>query len=108
MANERLLAHAADQQRYRESAAGRRRIHEYERSQAAKERHKRWRESNRKKKAAHSAVAYALQIGTLVKPKRCDKCRKKVVLEAHHGDYDKPLKVDWLCKQDHEREHHGQ
>jgi len=58
---------------------------------------------------AHHAVEIALREGTLVRPDRCEKCRKKpsnlrngkTAIQAHHDDYNKPLVVRWLCKRCH-------
>lgn len=58
-------------------------------------------------------VEAALNDGSLVKPLVCDKCKNPEkgkggnALQAHHDDYNKPLKVDWLCKQCHMIYHHG-
>lgn len=46
---------------------------------------------------AHSAVQVALQRGELVKPIACQRCGSQSRLVGHHGDYSKPLDVEWLC-----------
>ena len=33
-------------------------------------------------------------------------CGRSTQLEAHHKDYNKPLDVDWICKNCHENRHH--
>jgi hypothetical protein len=38
-----------------------------------------------------------------VKRQVCKTCRGKA--EAHHDDYSKPLKVQWLCAKDHTHHH---
>lgn len=39
----------------------------------------------------------------IIKPKSCEKCGGKA--QAHHPDYNKPLKVRWLCTKHHGQEH---
>ena len=56
------------------------------------------------KNRAQQAVMKALREGTLTKS-LCEVCGRLVV-EAHHDDYNKPLEVRWLCKS-HHREAHG-
>lgn len=41
----------------------------------------------------------------LISRKPCEVCGEKSV-DGHHDDYDKPLKVKWLCKL-HHGEHHA-
>jgi len=46
---------------------------------------------------ARTKCANAIKEGVLVRPKNCDRCKKKCKPEAHHDDYNKPLSVRWLC-----------
>jgi hypothetical protein len=58
----------------------------------------------RKTKAAHkahSAVAYAVKTGKLIKPASCEQCGADKPLEAAHHDYAQPLQVRWLCRTCH-------
>jgi len=66
-----------------------------------------WRERNREKVRAHSAVARAVKRGDLIKPLDCEGCgpRYEGKLEAHHDDYSKPLEVKWLCDPCHKQRH---
>lgn len=80
---------------------------EYQRSARGYGRHvtanREWRRRNRHKRRAHSAVAYAVRTGKLVRSP-CERCGEERT-EAHHDDYSKPLDVRWLCKRCHD-EHH--
>lgn len=58
------------------------------------------------KQRARSAVNHGLRDGKIVKPKVCMDCGRELPLEAHHKDYNKPLDVDWICKECHENRHH--
>lgn len=49
--------------------------------------------------AAHNEVRKALKTGVLCK-KVCEKCGEHGT-EAHHDDYNEPLKIRWLCKKCH-------
>jgi len=70
------------------------------------ERVKIWRQKNRQKIRAWSAVGNALLRGNMVKPNQCEFCMKKDVrLHAHHEDYEKPLEVLWLCHECHMKIH---
>lgn len=62
-----------------------------------------WLAANRFKRAAHVAVGNALRSGKLIKGK-CEKCGSLKV-QAHHGDYTRPLCVTWLCAKHHREEH---
>ncbi|KKK67284.1 hypothetical protein LCGC14_2955590 [marine sediment metagenome] len=46
---------------------------------------------------ARSLVLEAMRSGGLKKPKTCERCSQKGIVEAHHEDYAKPLVVEWLC-----------
>lgn len=73
-----------------------------EQKKANVERTKRWRQKNRSKSAAWSAVGNALLRGDMVKPNQCEHCCKNGCrLHAHHEDYEKPLEVVWLCHECH-------
>lgn len=62
-----------------------------------------WRQEDRRRAAAHSAVARAVRKGELV-PQPCVDCGSLSVV-AHHEDYDKPLDVVWLCQACHKQHH---
>jgi len=62
-----------------------------------------WRQEDRRRGKAHSAVAKALRQGTLL-PLACEWCGEENSL-AHHEDYDKPLDVIWLCQPCHKKRH---
>jgi ribosomal protein S27AE len=64
---------------------------------------KAWRAADKRRMAAHNAVARALKKGLLV-PQPCSKCSSEVTV-AHHEDYDKPLDVVWLCQACHKKRH---
>lgn len=57
------------------------------------------------RRRAHERVANALKYGELVRADACQTCGTKTVTEAHHEDYRKPLKVQWLCSQCHVKRH---
>lgn len=60
---------------------------------------------NRDKSAARLKTSAAIQNGKLVRPDRCESCkRKRKHIEAHHDDYAKPLDVRWLCRKCHGKE----
>ena len=46
---------------------------------------------------ARRAVAAARARGLLKPPERCQRCQREGKLQAHHGDYSRPLDVEWLC-----------
>lgn len=55
-----------------------------------------------KARNAQSLVAYHVRVGNIIKPDRCQDCKKKnVKLEAAHYHYDAPLKVKWICHSCH-------
>lgn len=65
-----------------------------------------WRERNPLKRWAHLATASALKRGILVR-EPCEVCGEANV-DAHHDDYDRPLRVRWLCRKHHKAEHRGE
>jgi hypothetical protein len=52
-------------------------------------------------KKCRSAFAYAMRIGRLVRPLRCQDCDEYAATEGHHTDYTRPLDVRWLCDRCH-------
>lgn len=62
-----------------------------------------WYKNNKEKVLAHRAVVQAVYKGVLIKTP-CEKCGEKQV-QAHHEDYEQPLKVNWLCRRCHMRLH---
>jgi hypothetical protein len=55
---------------------------------------------------AHTIVTSAIKAG-LLKRESCHKCNSIINVEAHHDDYSKPLKVEWLCRFHHRRAKHN-
>jgi hypothetical protein len=49
----------------------------------------------------HNAIRY----GKVERVSVCSECEKGGLLHAHHGDYNKPLDVVWLCHQCHFKKH---
>jgi predicted transcriptional regulator len=58
---------------------------------------------HRPNQTARAKVNAALRAGEIIRPKQCSKCKKKCKPEAHHEDYLKPLKIEWLCTVCHSR-----
>ena len=74
-----------------------------ERIKAAAEITRAWRAEDKRRLAAHHAVARAIRNGSLFRLP-CVRCEKVKSL-AHHEDYDKPLEVMWLCQPCHKQRH---
>lgn len=70
-----------------------------------KRRLKNYREKFPFKIKAHNEVRKALRKKALLKPDRCEMCKRSVGVEAHHEDYEKSLEVRWLCRQCHIKIH---
>ena len=62
-----------------------------------------WRHEDKRRGAAHSAVARAMKSGRIVK-RACERCGAEKAY-AHHENYDRPLDVVWLCQADHKQRH---
>ena len=63
-----------------------------------------WRANHPEKKAAHQAVQTAVRNGKLIK-QPCEVCGSIKGIHAHHDNYEKPLKVNWLCHTHHMDRH---
>ena len=65
-----------------------------------------WRNANPKATWAHSALRSALRRG-LIERGRCEVCGEAQT-DGHHPDYDRPMKVQWLCRKHHRELHRKQ
>ena len=74
-----------------------------ERQQLKNEITKAWRAEDRRRTAAHNAVARAIAKGLLVR-QPCERCGNEKSI-AHHDDYDRKLDVMWLCQPCHKQRH---
>jgi len=74
-----------------------------ERIKANTEINRAWRAEDVRRSAAHVAVARAIRNGGLFRLP-CIRCGEKKSV-AHHEDYNKPLKVMWLCQPCHKQRH---
>lgn len=74
-----------------------------DRIRASSEVAKAWRAQDKRRAAAHSAVAKAIKSG-LLERKPCERCGNEKTV-AHHEDYDKKLEVVWLCYPCHKARH---
>lgn len=50
---------------------------------------------------ARSAVAIAVENGTLQRAGYCSQCGSQRKIQGHHEDYSQPLVVEWLCQHCH-------
>jgi len=75
----------------------------YKLTEAYKAKH---REDSRKHRLKFPKKVRARLVSLFLSKKPCEICGERKV-EAHHEDYDKPLKVRWLCKKHHEEAEHG-
>jgi ribosomal protein S27AE len=62
-----------------------------------------WRRADKRRGAAHGAVARAIRSGRL-KRKPCERCGDTTSY-AHHESYDKKLEINWLCQPCHKERH---
>ena len=106
----RNISHAkADSQKHRNKNIEK--VREYDRQRAKTDSRikqsieitRRWRNDDKRRARAHSAVAWAIKSGDLVRAP-CESCGREDV-HAHHDDYDKPLEVRWLCPACHAQHH---
>lgn len=60
-----------------------------------------------KKERARRILRYAVRLGRVDKPDRCQGCgQSDIPLDGHHHNgYDKPLDAMWLCRRCHGAQH---
>lgn len=54
---------------------------------------------------ARALLRYAVKIGSIIKPKKCEICEEVKPLQGHHEDYNNPLVAIWLCSKCHAKIH---
>jgi len=63
-----------------------------------------FRKTSRRARNAQSLVRYHVEAGNIIRPDACEECgTTDVQVEAAHYDYNKPLKVRWLCPSCHRK-----
>jgi ribosomal protein S27AE len=62
-----------------------------------------WRREDKRRVAAHNAVARAIRSGKITR-KDCERCGETNSV-AHHESYDRKLDVTWLCQPCHKIRH---
>jgi len=60
---------------------------------------------NKEKRLAHKKLFRAIQSGKIIRPNKCEECKKDCKPQGHHSDYFKPFEVRWLCHQCHKTIH---
>ena len=91
------------ERRIKEYEAIKKDVKRYEKYRKSKEK---WAKLNRNKRKAHNKLKRALQKGIILKPNKCQICRKtNCNIYGHHYDYNKPLNVIWVCSECHGKLH---
>ena len=65
---------------------------------------RKWRAKSKLATSAHDILNRALRNGD-IKRMPCEICNTKKDIHAHHDNYYEPLKVRWLCRIHHIKEH---
>lgn len=60
---------------------------------------------NPEKYHARKTLMNRVYSGKVLRPDKCSQCGSGKKIEAHHEDYDKPLDVEWLCRECHLKLH---
>lgn len=66
---------------------------------------RRWAMKNPQKKRAHNALNEQIRLGHISRAPVCQDCGTWCKTNAHHPNYDQPLRVWWLCKECHNKRH---
>ena len=61
-----------------------------------------WKVPN-KIRAAQRRISYLISVGKMVRPDKCEFCKKNSYIEAAHKDYNKPEDIYWLCRTCHRK-----
>jgi predicted DNA-binding protein YlxM (UPF0122 family) len=71
-----------------------------------------FRNGSRADQRAHDITEKAIKSGKLAHPGKCEKCGStgefrdgRTAVQAHHDDYNEPLRVRWLCQPCHHEWH---
>lgn len=64
---------------------------------------RRFKSANPEKVRAQRVLAAAIRRGDMVRPASCLSCDSVCRPDAHHTDYTKPLRVEWVCRRCHRR-----
>ena len=95
---------------YRKSDAGRASALKANKKFVKSEKFKEWWRENKQKYSvqirARNAARENIKSNGIIRDK-CEVCGSTKSLEAHHGDYNRPLDVTILCKKHHEELHHA-
>lgn len=67
----------------------------------------RYRSTHVEEERVRHMVRNAVARGKLGRPDACERCGGEEPLQGHHGDYSKPMAVEWLCDACHRLEHRG-
>lgn len=59
----------------------------------------------RAKQKARTRLNYAISKGKIIRPDKCNECKNRGKIEAHHTNYEKPYDVIWLCRECHRVQH---
>jgi len=57
---------------------------------------------------AQRMVRYRIKKGEIVRPGKCEQCKKESFTEAAHFNYQDPLRVRWLCRSCHVKWDHDE
>ena len=66
---------------------------------------KEWKNKNPEKVKAKDLLNAAIRYGRMNRKDSCERCGSINSIQAHHEDYNKPLKVMWLCAVCHKARH---
>lgn len=73
----------------------------YQAQSYARDKIKQYYKAHPERRRATNTLNRAIAKGTIKPKKRCEVCKKKERIDAHHDDYSKPLAVKWLCRKCH-------
>jgi hypothetical protein len=95
------LCCSEQQKEYRKTNRYKKKPEKHRQTEAYKLKRKLYCRDNRLRMKANSQVLRAIRRGDLKRPQYCSKCKKHCRPHGHHDNYNKPLKVVWLCRSCH-------